>query len=80
MKEKECIYIYIFIYIYKLGHCAVQQKLVQHCKSTILQLKNIKTGEKKKYCLRLIKGWPYAGDRRDSCVHTVFGVLSWLSW
>ena len=28
-----------YIYI-KLNHFAVQQKLTQHCKSTILQLKN----------------------------------------
>ena len=27
------------IYIYKLNHFAVHQKLTQHCKSTILQLK-----------------------------------------
>ena len=29
----------MYIYV-RLGHFAVQQKLVQHCKSTILQLKN----------------------------------------
>ena len=29
--EKECIYIYVW-----LGHDAVQQKLTEHCKSTIL--------------------------------------------
>ena len=30
--EKECIYIYVC-----MNHFAVQQKLAQHCKSTILQ-------------------------------------------
>ena len=35
-----CVYI---VYTYKkLNHFAVRQKLTQHCKSTILQLKNIK--------------------------------------
>ena len=29
--EKECVYIYI------MSQLAVQQKLIQHCKSTILQ-------------------------------------------
>ena len=33
-----CIYIYIYIYI-KLNCFAIQQKLTQHCKSTVLQLK-----------------------------------------
>ena len=44
-----CVYIYKYIYIliyidihthiytFKLNHSAVQQKLTQHCKSTILQ-------------------------------------------
>ena len=37
---KKNIYIYIYIYIYiKLNHFAVDLKLTQHCKSTILQLK-----------------------------------------
>ena len=40
--EKECVYIYIYTYIYtyiyvKQNHFALQQKLIQHCKSTILQ-------------------------------------------
>ena len=34
------MYVYVYIYIYmKLNHFAVHQKLTQHCKSTILQLK-----------------------------------------
>ena len=33
-----CVYIYIYIHI-KLNQFAVHQKLTQHCKSTILQLK-----------------------------------------
>ena len=33
-KEYEKEYIYIYIYLH---HFAVQQKLTQHCKSTILQ-------------------------------------------
>ena len=35
-----CVYIYIHIHTYiyiKLNHFAVQQKLTQHCKSTVLQ-------------------------------------------
>ena len=33
--------IYIYIYIYMcVNHFAVQQKLAEHCKSTILQFKN----------------------------------------
>ena len=40
-------YIYAYMYIY-MNHLAVQQKLTQHCKSTILQLKtNKKTNNKK---------------------------------
>ena len=35
-KECEKEYI-IYIYVYNLSHFAVQQKLTQHCKSTILQ-------------------------------------------
>ena len=35
------IYMYIYIYIY-ISHFAVYVKLTQHCKSTILQLKNNK--------------------------------------
>ena len=37
--KKMCVYIYIcYIYIYiKWNHFAVQQKLTEHCKSTILQ-------------------------------------------
>ena len=26
-----------YIYIYRLGHYAVQQKLIEHCKSTIIE-------------------------------------------
>ena len=40
---KEYIYIYIYmqVHIYtQLNHFAVRLKLTQHCKSTILQLKN----------------------------------------
>ena len=40
-ENKECVYIYITDF-------AVQQKLTQHCKSTILQQKNIKTEKKEK--------------------------------
>ena len=37
------IYSLLYIYIYlKLNHFASQQKLVQHCKTTILQLKKKK--------------------------------------
>ena len=35
-KKKNKEYIYIYIYK-KLNHFVVQQKLTQHCKSTILQ-------------------------------------------
>ena len=35
IKKSMCVYIYM-----ELKHFAVQQKLTQHCKSTILQLKN----------------------------------------
>ena len=39
--EKECIYVCVCVYklyIYiQLSQVAVQQKLIQHCKSTILQ-------------------------------------------
>ena len=38
----------MYIYV-KLNHFAVQQKLTQHCKSTILQLKKKK--EKSEYLL-----------------------------
>ena len=34
--NKNIYILYIYIYI-KLSHFAVQQKLIQHCKSTILQ-------------------------------------------
>ena len=34
--EKEEIYIHTHLYV-KLNHCAVHLKLVQYCKSTILQ-------------------------------------------
>ena len=34
------MYIYIYIYIYKPAHFDVQQKLTEHCKSTII--KNVK--------------------------------------
>ena len=33
-KEYMCVYIYIYV-----NHFAVQQKLTQHCKSTILQFR-----------------------------------------
>ena len=33
--EKECVF-YIYIYIY-MNQFAIEQKLMQHCKSTILQ-------------------------------------------
>ena len=33
------IYLYIYLYIYKTESPAVQQKLTQHCKSMIHQLK-----------------------------------------
>ena len=39
--EKEYIYIHIHIHV-KLNHFAIHQKLTQHCKSTILQLKKNK--------------------------------------
>ena len=42
MFQKECIY---------LHHFAVQQKLTQHCKSTILQLKNKQNKNDNKHCL-----------------------------
>ena len=35
---KKLFYIYTYIYI-KLNHCAVHLKLMQYCKSSILQLK-----------------------------------------
>ena len=40
-KKNVCVYVCIYINI-KLNHFAVQQKLTQHCKSTILQFKKIK--------------------------------------
>ena len=42
-----CIYMCVYIYIY-LNHFAIQQKLTQHCKSTILQQYKF---EKRKSCL-----------------------------
>ena len=56
-KEYMCVYIYIhthtyirIFYIYvKLNHCTVHLKLTQHCKSTILQLREyIKTRKRRK--------------------------------
>ena len=36
--KKECVCVYIHTHIYiKLNHFAIQQKLTQHCKSTILE-------------------------------------------
>ena len=42
-KKNVCVCVYTYIYIYvQLIHFAVQQKLTQHCKSTIFKiLKNI---------------------------------------
>ena len=40
MWEKECIYIYIYTHTYMyvwLGHFGVQQKLTEHCESTITE-------------------------------------------
>ena len=40
MKKNVYIYIYTYIYIYvSLNNSAVQQKVIQHCKSTIFHLK-----------------------------------------
>ena len=50
--------IYTHIYIYILIHCAVQQKIIQHCKATVLQ-KYLKTNQKthtknKNQCFKLV--------------------------
>ena len=39
--KKEWIYVYV-----QLNHFAVHLKLTQHCKSTIFQLKNLKTNNR----------------------------------
>ena len=36
MRKRMCIYMCVYIYIY-LGHFAVQQKLAQNCKPTIIK-------------------------------------------
>ena len=41
--EKEYIYMYIYTHVY-MNHVAVHLKLIQHCKSTILQF--LKRGNK----------------------------------
>ena len=49
--EKEYMYIHIYIYIYIyiwLNHYAVHLKLIQYCKSTILQFKKLKERENRK--------------------------------
>ena len=33
-KKNVCVSVFVCVYIYILGHCAVQQKLPRHCKST----------------------------------------------
>ena len=43
IRQGMCVYIYIYIW---LDHFAVQQKLAQHCESTILQQKRKKKKEK----------------------------------
>ena len=40
-KEYENEYIYTYIYYIYMNHFAVHQKLAQHCKSTVLQLKKL---------------------------------------
>ena len=40
-KESLKVYMYIHTYITYLNNCAVHQKLIQHCKSNILQLKKL---------------------------------------
>ena len=48
-----CIYICVCVYIYiKLDHFAEQQKLMQHCKSTIFQFKKSANPPKKEKWLR----------------------------
>ena len=39
MRKRMCIYMYIDTYTHTLGHFAVQEKLAQHCKSTIFKKK-----------------------------------------
>ena len=34
-KKNVCVYIYLYVYVW-LGHFVVQQKLTEHCKSTII--------------------------------------------
>ena len=62
--KRVCIYIYIYIYIYikyifmyvYLSHFAIQQRLAQHCKSTILQQKIfLKYIQKFQMIIKLIK-------------------------
>ena len=45
MKKNVCVYTYIYI-LKKPNHFAVHLKLIQHCKSTILQLKKKKPRKK----------------------------------
>ena len=45
--KKECIYVYTRIYICINESIFVQQKLPEHCKSTILQYKKVINQEKK---------------------------------
>ena len=56
--KRVCIYIYIkyiFMYVY-LSHFAIQQRLAQHCKSTILQQKIfLKYIQKFQMIIKLIK-------------------------
>ena len=41
--KKECVYIYVCVCVcVSLGHFAIQQKLTEHCKSTIIKIKNNK--------------------------------------
>ena len=48
LREKECVCVCVCTYIYTwLGHFAVQQKLTEHCKSTIM---GEKTYQKKSLC------------------------------
>ena len=44
--KKKCVYVYVYVYIYThthtyLIHFAVHLKLMQHCKLTKLQSKNV---------------------------------------
>ena len=37
-KKNVSMCVYIYTYINKLGHFSVQQKLTEHCKSTIIKI------------------------------------------